>query len=149
MSILRAVQRAYQVATERDWNRVYWCIDLHGTVFESSYDSSEVHFIDDETVRALQLIRSLPETKIILWSSVYAQDAETAVAKFAAEGILVDYVNCNDEVENTSTGNFDAKFYFSILVDDKAGFDPKSWPEVAALAKQLSDKLNQQGEVSV
>ena len=32
--------------------------------------------------------------------------------------------NFNPAIENTKTSCFDDKFYFSVLLDDKAGFDP-------------------------
>lgn len=141
MSILNAVIRAYNVAEERDWDVVYWSIDLHGTVLQSNYSNAEFVFIDDKVVPALQKIRALPETRIILWSSINAEDELKIRKLFEDNGIAVDYVNQNPEIVSTGTGNFDAKFYFSILVDDKAGFTPSMWTSVARQAESSHKKL--------
>jgi hypothetical protein len=65
-----------------------------------------------------------------LWSSITPDDEVKIRALFASAGIPVAAVNENPFIENTATGNFDKKFYFSILVDDKAGFCPTEWPDV-------------------
>lgn len=141
MSILNAVIRAYNVAAERDWNVVYWCVDLHGTVLEANYSSAEFKFIDDKVVAALQKIRALPETRLILWSAVTKEDEIKIREMFEANGIHVDYVNENPEIANTKTGNFEDKFYFSVLVDDKAGFVPSMWTSVARQAENSHKQL--------
>lgn len=138
MSILTAVQRAYDVMVERKWDTVYWCVDLHGTVLESNYSSKEYSFLGDDVVTALQMISDLPETRIILWSSIHKADEANIRKLFADHDINVHYVNENPEVPNTDTGNFERKFYFSVLVDDKAGFTPDQWMPTALLAEQLS-----------
>lgn len=130
MSILRAIDRAYDVLIQRNWDTIYWCVDLHGTVLESSYDSGEIHFISQEIADTLAYISGLPETCLILWSSITAADELKIRKLFADKGIKVDFVNENPLIDNTITGNFDRKFYFSILVDDKAGFCPSEWPAV-------------------
>jgi hypothetical protein len=45
---------------------------------------------------------------------------------FKEHGIMPQYFNENTAVENTATGNFSSKFYFSVLLDDKAGFNPET-----------------------
>lgn len=132
MSILTAVTRAYNVAMQRKYDIVYWCIDLHGTVLESNYSSDSFNFINGEkTIPALQAISRLPETRIILWSGISKEDEASVRKLFADHAIRVDWVNENPEVENSGTGHYDKKFYFSILVDDKAGFNPNDWQMVA------------------
>jgi hypothetical protein len=131
MSIIRAIRRAYQVSAARKWDRIYWCVDLHGTVFHSSYDSNNIEWIDDGVIESLVEISSYPETRIILWSSVHEDDKSVARKMFEDQGIRVDYFNDNPDADNTATGNFTEKFYFSILVDDKAGFHPDEWKSAA------------------
>lgn len=136
--ITRAIKRAYDVMSERNWDTVYWAVDLHGTVLESNYETGGYQWINPNIPVYLRALNRLPETKIILWSSVHEADKEGVVAFFTEHGIKVDWFNENPEVTNTTTGNFDQKFYFSILVDDKAGFDPSDWPEAVITAQQLS-----------
>lgn len=43
----------------------------------------------------------------------------------------VAYFNVNLDCQNTLTGDFTRKFYYDILLDDKAGFEPeKDWKEI-------------------
>lgn len=65
-----------------------------------------------------------------------------AVDFLRSRGISVHYANENPEVGNTATGNFDRKFYFSVVVDDKAGFDPSEWEDIALavrLCREIED----------
>lgn len=141
-SLQKGVSRAYNVAMERGHEMIFWCIDLHGTVLESNYSSDSFSFLNEaETVPALKAISALPETRIILWSGISDEDRDKVVALFNANDIRVDWVNENPAVPSSGTGHFDKKFYFSILVDDKAGFNFHDWPRVAEHAVMLSQEL--------
>lgn len=141
MSILNAITRAYDVTLERDWDTIYWALDLHGTVLRSNYSNSEYEFINDQVVEALQFISNLPESRIIIWSSIHDRDWSDIRRLFVRNGIRIHYCNSNPEVKSTETGNFRQKFYFSIVVDDKAGFDPASWTEVAECVRKQHARL--------
>ena len=129
--ITRAIERAYQVLRERNWDTVYWAVDLHGTVLKSNYETGQYEFVNQAAKLALQYLCRLPETKLIFWSSLHDHDWRGVQHFFEEHGIRVDYINENPEVSDTETGNFSQKFYFSILVDDKAGFSPDDWTAVA------------------
>ncbi|MNC02069.1 hypothetical protein D3C75_494380 [compost metagenome] len=142
MSIQKAISRAYNVAMERDHEMIFWCIDLHGTVLESNYSSDSFNFINEAvTVPALQAISALPESRIILWSGISDADRDKVIELFTTFGIRVDWVNENPAVPSSGTGHFDKKFYFSILVDDKAGFCPSDWSRAAEHAVMMSQEL--------
>jgi len=124
MSIIKAVEKAYKLLEERDWDTIYWAIDLHDTCIKSTYKNFDLSWINENVLKTLALIRSFPETKIIIWSSCHTH-TKLAVSKFFKQnGIYFDFFNQNPDIENTPVGNFSEKFYFSILIDDKAGFDP-------------------------
>lgn len=142
MSLVRAIKRAYSVMAERNWDTVYWAVDLHGTVITSNYESGTYEYISEEAKLALKAISNLPETKLILWSSMHLADQFNITALFKQDGIDVTWFNRNPEAANTPTGCFDQKFYFSVLVDDKAGFDPSEWAEVQATTLQLSEAFH-------
>ena len=137
-----AIPRAYAVMKERNWDTVYWAVDLHGTVIESNYRTGTYSYISEEAKLALQAISALPETKLILWSSMYGPDQANIMELFRLDGIKVDWFNENPEAENTNSGCFNQKFYFSVLVDDKAGFDPSEWSAVMATTLQLSEDFH-------
>lgn len=130
MSILRAIDRAYRVSQERGWDRIYWSLDLHGTVLEGTYVPGEYKWISPEIPDILRAISEFDETHFILWSSLHDNEKPAVLKFFADAGISVFAVNENPNEKNTLTGNFDAKFYTSVIVDDKAGFDPKDWDYV-------------------
>lgn len=125
--IQRAIERAYRVAKERGWDRVYWALDLHGTCIESNYKSNEYGWINESCRDVLRELAAYPETNLILWSSLHQADKIGVSQFFESEGIRVVGINHNPFEANTATGNFDEKFYMSIIVDDKAGFDPVDW----------------------
>jgi hypothetical protein len=123
MSVIKAIDRAYDIARKRKWDTVYWAIDLHGVCLKSTYQDGVHEFYSKEAIAALQLISSLPETKIIIWTSSHSSQYDQIRALFAARDINVHYINENPEVPSTSLSSFNSKFYFSVLLDDKAGFD--------------------------
>jgi hypothetical protein len=126
MSITTAINRAYQLKIERNWTDIYWAIDLHGVCLKSNYTVNSYEFINEDVVKTLLLIQSLPESKIIIWSSCYKPEQLRIKKFFKKHGVVIDFFNKNTDVKNTTTGCFDEKFYFNILLDDKAGFDPET-----------------------
>lgn len=110
----------------RKWDTIYLAVDLHDTIFESNYEGlSDVYMPNAKD--ALQTISTYQEIKIILWSSTYDSDISHYLEILKSDGIRVDYFNENPEAENTKGGDFARKFYFNILLDDKAGFEPSDW----------------------
>lgn len=131
MSIIKAINRAYQLKEERNWTDIYWAIDLHGVCLKSNYTINSYEFINEDVVKTLLLIQSLPESKIIIWSSSYSEEKSDIYEFFLKHGIEINGFNHNVFVQNTTTGCFDEKFYFNILLDDKAGFNPETdWKEI-------------------
>lgn len=124
MSIIKSIERAYSLLQERNWDTIYWAIDLHGTCIKSNYVSGEYEWINEDAKQCLQLLSSLSESKIIIWSSCYPEEYRKLHNFFLIENVYIFYINENYSVSNTKTGCFDTKFYFSVLLDDKAGFDP-------------------------
>lgn len=131
MSIIKAIDRAYQVMVSRKWDTVYWAIDLHGVCLESNYKQGGYQWLNDEVLPALRAISSRDESKIILWSSVHEAEKESIKEFFWGYGINVVAFNNNPYEEETLVSSFKEKFYFSVLLDDKAGFDPsEDWHKI-------------------
>ena len=119
---------------DRKWDKIYWAIDLHGVCLKSTYETNTYEWINKDVVIGLQAIASKPESVIILWSSCHPREYDAIIEFFKKENINVSYFNRNPEVPNTTTGCFTDKFYFSVLLDDKAGFDPfADWLEISDL----------------
>jgi hypothetical protein len=129
--ITTAIARAYDTMKARNWDTIYWAIDLHGVCLESNYAKGVHTFISEEAINTLRLIGSLKESKIIIWSSVHEKDKQAIIDLFIENGIPVHGFNSNPSEADTKTGCFKEKFYFSVLLDDKAGFDPAvHWKEI-------------------
>lgn len=138
--IENAVRRAYQVMKERNWDSIYWAIDLHSTCIKSNYVNGEYEWINKDAKKCLQYISSLEESKIILWSSIYSKEILSVWDWFENQNIYVEDFNNNPYVNNTKTGCFNKKFYFSILLDDKAGFEPDTdWKVILETLKSIKE----------
>ena len=124
MSLHTAISRAFAYNTKRNYPFMYIAIDLHGVCFDSTYSQGDYAFINSDCKKAMQILSNRKDVKIILWSSCYKEEQTDIIKFFSDNGIEVNYFNENPECENTVSGCFDQKFYFSILLDDKAGFDP-------------------------
>jgi len=141
--IIDAIKRAYKTARERGWDSVYWAIDLHGVCFPSNYARGSYEFIHDGVIHGLRAISLRPESKIILWSSAHPNEHADIIDFFQLEhGIRICYFNENPEIKSTATGNFEKKFYFSVLLDDKAGFDPHTdWQLITDYLRNNPERL--------
>lgn len=129
MMLKNSIKRAYETLDSRNWDKIYIALDLHDTVMESNYKDAHGGLLEI-AIEPLRVISNLPEVSIILYSCCHEKDYNTYIELLRKNGIKVDYFNTNPEIKNTVTGCFDRKFYYSILIDDKAGFDPAEWPLV-------------------
>lgn len=127
MTLQRSIMKAYRTASERNWDTIYCLVDCHDTIACSNYRDAEVSFYP-QALEALREISWWPEIQLVLWTCSYPADTARLVDRLAHEGVRVRGVN-RTPIANTVTGCFDEKPYFSILIDDKAGFCPEEWPE--------------------
>ena len=136
--ITRAIETAYKKMYERNWDKIYYLVDLHETVYHNDYNEVACRLYP-QAVDALKALSEFPETRIILWSSVHEEDKATYMEQLQKLGIRVDGFNVNSEVVDTKVGCFDEKTYFSVLIDDKAGFSPDmgDWALVLKTAKRM------------
>lgn len=128
MDLKRAILKAYLTAQQRGWDTIYVMVDAHDTLCDSNYRDASAPFYPN-AIEALRKICSFPEIYLILWTSCYPSEGPKYTDRLAAEGVYFRGLN-ETLVENTKTGDFTKKPYFSILIDDKAGFDPSTWNEV-------------------
>lgn len=140
MSIKTAYLNALRKATLRRFDVLYFAVDLHDTVFKANYENGGYEFYNEDAKNALQLISSSPYHVLILWSSAIDSEKEKIVKFLEQYNIRVDFFNENPMEKNTEYADFSQKFYFSVLIDDKAGFDPDyDWYELSReIEKQFS-----------
>lgn len=140
MSIKTVVKSAYEKYHKRNWDSIYYLVDLHDTVFESTYDSNSIVIIQ-EAKKYLQKLSQFPETKIILWSSVTLEDKLKYIDIFDNLNLSIFAFNINPDY-TTAEGSggiyadFSEKPYFSVIVDDKAGFERSDWKKLYKAVKK-------------
>jgi len=137
MSIFNAIRSAYEKGAQRNWDKVYWALDLHGTCIESTYEKHIYRWLTPDVKQALTELCSHGETHLILWSSVHPDEQPHIVSFFEREGIRIAGFNHNPFEESNAVSCFASKFYMSIIVDDKAGFDPVEWPKIPAFVETM------------
>lgn len=121
--ITQAIDRALKKAKDKGWDKIYWAIDVHNTCLLNTHASGEHHWLSDGVVDALRYMSDDSRNVITLWSSAWPAYQEEIVEFFKEEGIRVSYFNENPEISSSGLTCFDKKFYFDILIDDKAGFE--------------------------
>jgi hypothetical protein len=126
--IKKAILKAYQQLKDRGWDTIYFVIDLHATCIEANYSYTNTPTkIFEEVIEPLQMLSNDPRVKLIMWTCSHPEQIVLYDKVFRDEDIHFDYFNENPEVKTEGTltyGNYDEKFYFNVLIDDKAGFDP-------------------------
>lgn len=127
MSIQNAITKAFNNARERNWDTLYFAIDVHDTIVMSDSrigKEPELEFCTPCCKEALRLLSNIHCIRTILFTSSYPKHIKHIAGWLKDNNIHVDYLNENPECLNTKTGYFDKKFYYNVIIDDKAGFDP-------------------------
>lgn len=123
------IKKSFEMKKAKGWPEIYFCIDLHGTIIPSG--RSESDDIDEETFYpgALELLQWLTKRKdiiTILWTSTPAKRIPNVREFLAFHSIRFTYVNENPHAKDTPRSDFSKKFYFNVLLDDRAGFEPET-----------------------
>jgi len=122
--ITRSIIKTFKLAREKNWEKTYWAFDIHGTILKPNFErgniSSEFYPMAKEVMQRLMAHKRIVK---ILYTCSYPKEIEQYHEFFATHGIRFDYVNENPEVTNGGYGYYEDKFYFNVLLDDKAGFD--------------------------
>jgi len=129
--ILDAITRMFERSFEKEWYETYWAFDLHGTIIKSSYKKGDTGVKYYPFAKeCLQLLTQRKDIIMILWTSSFPEEIEEYLKAFERDGIHFDDVNKNPEISsrNGNFGYYEDKFYFNVLFEDKAGFNPeKEW----------------------
>lgn len=122
-SIVHAVDKALDIKEARGWDKIYWAIDLHDTIISATYDTNNRGYTMFQYAdMVLNYLTQSDEHKLILWTSSYTNPIKNILDDFAEKNILFDFINENPLESNNELCDFNAKFYFNVLLDDKAGF---------------------------
>jgi hypothetical protein len=129
MSVTKVFNKLFR--GERKYELIYIVVDVHNTILKPSFDKEETFEYFDCAKEVLQKLSKIPYVKLIMWTGCYPDKLEMYRKHFKENGIHFDYVNSNPEMQNTSFGCFDTKFYFDVVIDDKCGFNAKKdWEKI-------------------
>jgi hypothetical protein len=115
------IENAFKLKKERGWDYIYVVIDLHGTLIKPYHQNIEFY---PHALKVMRWFNSRPEFRVILWTSSYPNEIETFREIAHTQGIHFNYVNENPMQRSSERADFSKKFYMSIGLDDKFGFDP-------------------------
>ncbi len=123
------IQHVQKQKIVRKWQKLYWAIDMHDTIITGTYnrfnDGAVIYPYAKETI---DYLFNSPDHYTILWTSSYMTSIQDVVQRF---DLNFNGINCNPECPNTTLCDFQSKFYFNFVLDDKAGFDgTKDWREI-------------------
>lgn len=135
MSIIKAIQKNhFDAKVKRGWDKTYWAIDIHGTILEPNYEANNIpDKFYSYAMPCLQELSNRDDVCLILYTCSHPHEIAEYIELFRKNWINFDYINENPEIktEEQGYGCYDKKFYFNVLFEDKAGFDPeKDWEEI-------------------
>lgn len=117
------IENAFKIAKEREWDKTYWAVDIHGTMLKPDYkkdSDKEFYPLAKET---LQILSARPDVCLLLYTCSYPDEISEYLSFFELHGIKFRYVNKNPEAADNKHGFFQDKPYFNVLLEDKAGFE--------------------------
>lgn len=141
------IQKAFRDKAARGWTTLYVLLDAHETFIRPGHD--RVIFYDG-AVEVLRWFNARPDFRLILWTSSHKAEIKNIISAALEKGIRIDFVNSNPLEENSERACFDRKFYFNIILDDKAGFEPETdWFLVKKELKRIGewDKVDNQENI--
>ena len=117
------IENAFRLKMERRWDRIYVVVDAHGTLIKPRQNTIEIY---PPAVEVMRWFNSRHDISTILWTSTHQPDLSKIILACEELNFGFNSVNHNTNEPNTELSCFDQKFYFNILLDDKAGFEPET-----------------------
>lgn len=135
------IRRSFQQKKERGWKQLYFAIDLHETIIEGKYNLyNEGAKIYPYAREFFKWALNRDDITLILWTSSHKEALDEILPRLQAEGIEFDDINHNPWEKNNSLCDFDKKFYFNVLLDDKAGFEGMTdWKLIINELKEIGE----------
>lgn len=125
--------KTFETKKTREWDTLYWAVDIHDTCVKANYskDTLPTEFFSGAK-EVLQRISNRKDCCLILYTCSHPPEIEQYLELFKSNGINFKYVNKNPEPKDTAFGCFKDKFYFNLMLDDKAGFNANTdWSEIS------------------
>jgi hypothetical protein len=145
MSIEFSIERAFRKKQDRGWGqwpRMYWAIDLHDVIIPGTYTkNNEDRKLYPDAKEVLQWLSKRVDMCMILWTASHPEPTNDIVNWLRDEhGVAIDHIGKNPECPSNALCDFTNKFYFDILLEDKAGFDGMNdWPKIKKMLIKLGE----------
>lgn len=127
----------------KGWPEIYFCIDLHGTIVpggKSSDDKTDSDTFYPDAREVLQHLCRRKDIMLILWTSTPEERLIDVKEFFKFHGIKFTFFNENPHAKDTPRSSFKKKFYFNVLLDDRAGFEPETdWTAIKKLLIEIGE----------
>lgn len=118
------LDKAIKKNRDRGYEKLYWCIDLHDVIIPGTYTrNNEDRELYSYAKEVLQFLTAREDMVLILWTSSHKEPVDDILKWLETFGIKFNYVNENPECPTTELADFSKKFYFEVLIDDKAGWN--------------------------
>ena len=123
------IHKMFLHAFSKEWYETYFTVDMHRTLIKPTYDLNDKSLtyypFASETMK---LLTEREDIITIMWTSSYPQEIMEYVIELSNIGIQFDQINENPDISsnNGNFGYYEKKFYFNVLIDDKAAFDPET-----------------------
>ena len=117
------IERTFTSKETRRWKTVFVCVDVHDVILEGKYKlmNDGANYMPN-CLRVLRNWSSREDMVLILWTSSKPEPTKKILNDLEKEGVHFKYVNENPDCPDDALCDFGKKFYFNILLDDKAGF---------------------------
>ena len=135
------IERSFTEKTKRRWQKIFIAVDVHDVILESKYDLNNTGAgYMPNAIRVLQQWSKREDISLILWTSSHVGPASKVLDDLEKHNVYFKYVNCNPECPNDTLCDFSKKFYFNILLDDKAGFSGnEDWFTIEKELKRIGE----------
>jgi hypothetical protein len=139
-----AIKTAFNKKMRRGWDKwahMYWAIDLHDVIIPGTYTrNNEGRQFYPHAKEVLRWLSKRNDMSLILFTSSHEDSIKDIINWLTDNEIVFDYVNENPECKDSELCSFASKFYFDVMLEDKAGFVGISdWLEVKKTLEDLGE----------
>ncbi len=130
------ISHAFHKVQSRNWPHVYLAIDVHDTIFKGTYQkNNEGKKFYPWAKEVLQNLSKNAKVKLIIYTSSHESPARDVIKWLEENDIKIFAFNSNPDHTGTDLCDFSKKFYFDIMLEDKAGFE--GWHDWFLIMKEL------------
>jgi hypothetical protein len=121
------IERTFVDKAKRRWQKIFIAVDVHDVILEGKYNlNNDGAGYMPNAIKVLQQWSKREDVSLIMWTSGHVGPTSKVLDNLEKQGVHFKHVNSNPECPNDALCDFGKKFYFNILLDDKAGFEGKT-----------------------